>query len=165
MMAEGQSVLALRALARLPKSMTTVTGWRQDRMTPRLSPFPKGRPAPPGGYWRSLFCQGGSQNFLLLAQVQENREDYRAWLCVQSAGTWQVLVRLEYHGNHPGLHVHDWCGVPQPPGGAQSIEMPNKRPRQHLKGRQRKPLTKGLFWTYALNLFRIDAVKQQEELW
>jgi hypothetical protein len=78
---------------------------------PAVQSFPEEPPRTPGGFWRSVTSLSNEHKFMLLVQVQEYREDFKAWLAREEGSGWQVLVRLEYHGNHPGLHVHDWCGA------------------------------------------------------
>lgn len=102
---------------------------------------------------------------MVFAQVQEGRENFKACLALESEGAWQVLVRLECHGSHPGLHVHDWCGTTQPPTGGRSFEAPNRRPRIGSRHRRTQMLSRASFWKLALRCFRVIAYgSEQEEL-
>jgi hypothetical protein len=124
-----QTIVDVKSLVRAPKRVTgEATRWRTEPISPRFRFFPKSRPAPPGGVWRSVTSLSNEHKFMLLVQVQEFREDFKAWLAREEGSGWQVLVRLEYHGNHPGLHVHDWCGAAPLLTGARSIGAPNRRP-------------------------------------
>jgi len=151
-------------LVRLPKAPEgEPTRWRIDVITPRFSPFPKSRPSPPGGMWRSLIATAEGHRFMVFAQAQEERENFKACLALERDGVWQVLVRLEYHGGHPGLHIHDWCGTP-PPIGGKSFEAPNRRPRAGSRHRRVKTLTRANFWRLALDCFRVIPFARQGEL-
>ncbi len=146
----------LKTLVRLPKLATDgPTLWRNDPISPRLSPFPKTRPAPAGGVWRSLTAAAETQMFMVFSQVQEGRENFKAYLALEQDGVWQVLVRLENHGGHPGLHVHDWCGTGEPPIGGKSFEAPNRRPKASSWHRHTEVLSRASFWKLALDLFRV----------
>lgn len=102
---------------------------------------------------------------MIFAQVQEGRENFKACLALEQAGGWQVLVRLESHGNHPGVHVHDWCGTPQPPIGGRSFEAPIRRPLARAKHRRLEALSRASFWRLALDAFRVIPYgSDQEEL-
>jgi hypothetical protein len=158
--------MTLKSLVLLPKRVVSApTRWRSDTVIPRLSPFPKSRPAPPNGVWRSTEARTADHAFMVFAQVQESREDFKAWLALRQADVWQVLVRLVNHGNHPGLHVHDWCGAPQPPIGGRSIDAPHRRPKAGHRHRRSEILSRATFWKLALNCFRvIPSGSDQEEL-
>ncbi len=156
----------LKSMVLMPKQSAALpTRWRADAIVPRLSPFPKSRPAPPNGAWRSLLAGAKGYRFMVFAQVQEGRENFKACLALEQSGIWQVLVRLESHGGHPGLHVHDWCGTPQPPIGGKSFDAPNRRPRSRSHHRRIYPLTRATFWRLALDCFRVvPSGSDQEEL-
>ena len=102
---------------------------------------------------------------MVFVQVQEHRDDFKAWLALKQDDTWRVLVRLEYHGSHPGLHVHDWCGEAQPPIGGRSIDAPIRRPGTAARHRRTEPYSRAAFWKLALDSFQvIPFASDQEDL-
>ena len=112
-----------------------------------------------------MIVHAAAGRFIIFAQVQEGREDFKAFLAVDREDAWQVLVRLEYHGNHPGLHVHDWCGAGEVSVGGKSFEAPNRRPRTGKRHRRTDVLSRASFWKLALNRFRVIPYgSYQEEL-
>jgi len=112
-----------------------------------------------------LIATAAEQRFMVFVQVQEGRENYKAILALEQGTAWQVLVRLENHGGHPGLHVHDWCGAHQPPIGGKSFEALNRRPKASSRHRRVVPLSRAIFWKLALDHFRVLPLgSEQEEL-
>ena len=154
----------LKALVHLHKEADApATRWRTDEIQPRYSPYPKTRRPPANGSWRSLIASAGNDQFMVFAQVQEHRENFKAWLALRHGEEWRILVRLEYHGDHPGLHVHDWCGVKAPPIGGKSIDAPHRRPATGARHRQCEVPTKTSFWMLALNTFRVIPYGTEQE--
>lgn len=154
----------VRLFLSLPKKATEpAMRWRSDPIVPRLGPFPKTRPAPPGGVWRSLRALADEHRFMVFAQVQEGRENFKACLALEQDSSWRILIRLEYHGSHPGLHIHDWCGA-VPPLGGKSFEAPYRRPKVGFFHRRVEVPSRATFWTLALNCFRVAPKGEQGEL-
>jgi len=111
-----------------------------------------------------VFADTVGHDFMVFAQVQERRDDFKAWLALKQSDGWRVLVRLESHGNHPGVHVHDWCGVVNPPFGGQSIAAPYRRPKARNKHRRKLDFNRATFWDFALAHFRVTQSHEQGEL-
>ena len=102
---------------------------------------------------------------MVFVQVQERRENFKACLAVEQGSDRRVLVRMEFHGSHPGLHIHDWCGTDDPPIGGRSFEAPNRRPLGPSRHRQQMPPSLAGFWKLALDRFRvIPYASEQEDL-
>lgn len=162
----GQTSAELKALVHVLKTPEALaTRWRADTINPRHSPFPKSRPAPPGGVWRSVVAKAGEHRFMVFAQVQEARENFKACLAVEHESEWRVLVRMEFHGGHPGLHIHDWCSNDDPPVGGRSFEAPYRRPLARSRHRQLGVPSLSGFWKLALDRFRvIPYASEQEDL-
>lgn len=137
------------------KPVDLATQWRTDPIPPRASPFPKSRVAPANGAWRSLTVSDGKEEFLVLTQAQDDWENYKSLLAVRDGEAWQVLVRLEYHGSHPGLHIHDWCGESEMPSGPRSMNPPSRRPDIRQRHRHRRRFNRATFWHLTLEKFGV----------
>jgi hypothetical protein len=59
--------------------------------------------------WR-LSCDTGCEYRLLVA-FDPSKQQYRAWLGMQSGSDQALLARLEYHPSHKGWHCHIKCGL------------------------------------------------------
>jgi hypothetical protein len=161
-----QTIVDVKSPVRAPKRVTgEATRWRTDPISPRFSPFPKSRPAPPGGVWRSVTSLSNEHKFMLLVQVQEFREDFKAWLAREEGSGWQVLVRLEYHGSPRPTRsrlvwrrpVTDRCPLDRR---AQSSTDSASKHRHMLP-----TLSRAGFWGMALKYFRVIPYGSgQEEL-
>ena len=76
-------------------------------------------------------------------------------------GKGSLVVRLEHHGTHPGLHVHTSCqrsGIAVGPGGLDGlVRIPTvERPTYH---RRKNAWTVNSFWHFALRFFRVEEEK------
>jgi len=141
------------------------TRWSSEAVPPRLSPFVKSRPVPPAGEWRAAKASGMEGNFILLVQIQGQYDNFEAWLIHERDDGKRVIARLEHHGDHPGLHVHDWCGAPGVPPGPPSIQAPNRRPRaRRLHRRDTVQWSRETFWLAACKRFSFEiGARQQRE--
>jgi hypothetical protein len=99
----------------------------------------------------------------VFAQVQEGRENFKAVLALEHNGGWQILIRLEFHGSHPDLHIHDWCGTEEVPPGGRSFDAPHRRPRARTRHRQTATMTRAGFWKLALERFRVLPFGAEQE--
>ena len=97
------------------------------------------------------------------AEVQEGRENFKAILAVEGEAEWRVLARLEFHGSHPGLHIHDWCGIETPPIGGRSIDAPYRRPPARTYHRRMNTPSRAAFWRLALDCFRVIPYGSEQE--
>ena len=96
-----------------------------------------------------------AHTFIILVQVQEGWENYKAILALRHENVWQMLLRFESHGSHPGLHVHDWCGTENVPLGGKSVDAPNRRPKAESEHRRTPTLSRADFWKLALDQFNV----------
>lgn len=144
-----------RFIGRRPKRIISATEWRRDNLPPRYSVFPRTRPMRGGWEWRCAQLACGSDSYLLLAQVLEPYDDWKAWLIAVTPER-RVVARLEAHGDHPGLHVHADCDPANLAAGPESIEQLGRRPAAGAWHRRQHTWTKEQFWVYACRFFRVE---------
>jgi len=119
------------------KTITKAGDWRSGadgnandrRMTKRSFPLDNKRGYILGNQWwwrvDELDC-GGVTGRLLVAYRQD-KPNYQAWLSIErSPGSHTVVACLEYHGDHPGWHIHSKC--------APLADFDAKTSRQRNKG-------------------------------
>lgn len=105
----------IRAFMRLPKSITKAGEWKcgalkpQQKMTKTSFLLAPRRPFILGNdwHWRIDDLQCGPYAGRLLIAYHLGKGNYLGWLAVERVpGEWAVVACLEYHGDHPGWHVH-----------------------------------------------------------
>jgi hypothetical protein len=153
--------MRIRKLVSEPKVLTSDTNWRSDDMQHRYSwILEKTEPVRAGWRWRSATAAGpGGREYLLLTQCNPIRDQWKAWLIFRtSSGQASLVSRLEYHGTHPGLHVHADCergGFAGPSSIDHLARIPpvNRRHRRKITWREQS------FWDQARLHFRIKHPK------
>lgn len=146
-------VRALLRVAKTPRDPSP--GWLAEPIPPGAFIFPKQRRPPADGAWRSLRLKAGMRDFSLLVLSQPDLHEIKAWLAYKFDGAWYVIARMEQHGDHPGIHVHDCCGLPIPPGPPSISAANNRRPRGRGFHRSSRILSREEFYAFALKRFRI----------
>lgn len=141
------------------KQLQADTGWRTDDLTRRHAPiFPKTKPIRAGWKWRSAKVHGASGQFVLLAQCNPNRDNWKAILLkLDAEGSGSAVCRFEYHGSHPGLHAHGHCqrsGIEIGPSGLDDlVRAPKAGPATYH--RRHNAWTENGFWETTKRFFRI----------
>jgi hypothetical protein len=140
------------------KVLESDSGWRSDDLTPRNAPiFIKTKPIRAGWQWRSAKAIGQSGNFILLAECNARRANWKSMLMfVNPDRTASVIARFEQHGSHPGLHMHSDCRRSGIEIGATSIDgllrIPNAASDSHH--RRVSSWTENSFWEASKRFFR-----------
>lgn len=156
---DGVIIPGVRALLRMSKTPRDPSrGWQVEPIPPGAFIFPKQRRPPPDGAWRGLRLKAGERDFSLLVLSQPDLNEIKAWLAYKHDGAWYVIARLEQHGDHPGIHVHDCCGLPMPPGPPSISAANNRRPRGRAFHRLNHILSREEFYAFVLKRFRIRSV-------
>ncbi|KAB7647686.1 hypothetical protein [Polymorphobacter fuscus] len=101
------------------KTITKAGEWRCGALNPKGKMHKGSFPLGKRGYilgnqwhWRvdELDC-GGVPGRLLVA-YRLDKVNYQAWLSIErSPGIHTVVASLEYHGDHPGWHLHSKCAA------------------------------------------------------
>lgn len=154
--------MRIRKIIAEHKVMESDTNWRTDDLQHRYSwVFEKTKPMRAGWKWRSVTVTSGTGNeYLFLTQCNPIRDQWKAWLIYRtSSGQASLVSRLEYHGNHPGLHVHAHCergGLEQ---GPSSIDHLARIPPVERRHRRKNTWREQTFWEQARLHFRIKHPK------
>ena len=102
--------MRVRELVRKRKALVAQTEWSHNDLPPRHAPvYTRTKPIRAGWQWRSARAIAGQVTFILLAECNIGRENYKAVLMIETEGGYSVVARFEDHGSHPGAHVHTHC--------------------------------------------------------
>lgn len=146
----------LRWLVAERKQILTDTGWRHDDLPPRLSGiYPKTRPIRAGWEWRSVLTSGSAYKHIFLTQINEDRDNWLAWLVAISPAGGSIICRYEYHGSHPGFHLHAHCERGGIETGPATINGLLRIPGASSAGMV-TTIRRDSFWERAREKFRID---------
>ncbi|WP_207903838.1 hypothetical protein [Martelella mediterranea] len=145
------------------KSEQSDTGWRDGPIGPKFTGglYKKSLNIGPAWKWRSAVATDGEKEYILLCRVNEQKDNWKAWLILSTESGASVVSRFEDHGNHPGIHIHAHCersGIEDGPtsiGGL--IRIPAAASRQ--RSTRRRATTPEIFWRLAADHFRITFVQ------
>jgi len=138
------------------KSILSDSGWRHDDLPHRASGiYPKARPIRAGWEWRSVVTGGSVCEHIFLCQINEGKDNWKAWLIAMLPDGASVLARYEYHGDHPGFHLHAHCERGGIETGPTSINGLVRIPRAPSGGTV-TTIRRDAFWERARRKFRID---------
>jgi hypothetical protein len=91
--------------------------------------------------WRVIQFSALGETCRLLIVYNADKEQYRATLAIERDRDMIVIASLEFHGTHPGWHLHGACGdVGAHPVGSlrgplqRRFPMPRTTHRRHLFG-------------------------------
>jgi len=142
------------------------TGWSINDLPPRHAPiFAKTRPIRAGWKWRSARAEGVADNhileepvrsYILTAICNPSRDNWKAFLIVETADGPSVVGRFEYHGSHPGIHIHTHCERCGIEIGGSGLDNLVRVPPAGQFHRRVNAWTEGTFWTAAKRFFRIE---------
>ena len=149
--------MRVRHLVRQAKTITSDTGWRDDALPPRHSGvYLRTRPAKPDWKWRSAQGHCDQNEYILLCEVNEAKDNWRGWLIRKLGDEGSIVARYEYHGSHPGIHVHADCMRGGVESGPSSIKVALRIPAVSSDRMRLPPSRRDLFWDTARRYFRMD---------
>lgn len=147
------------------KVQIKTTDWRTEDIQPRHAPcFTKTHPIRGGWEWKSatLKSEDGSKEYVLLCKCHIQKDDWKSVLILKNADGSSVVSRFEFHGDHPGLHVHANCengGILNGPTGmSESSRIPNG----DKFTRRKNAWTKITFWEASKRFFRVLPVVNEQ---
>lgn len=147
--------MRVRHLVAEPKTISSDTGWRLDDMAPRFSGlYAKTKPIRAGWQWRSALALSAQKEYIFLVQGHEEKDNWGAWLVLKTEGGCSLVARFEYHGSHPGFHVHADCERGGIEEGTGSINDLVRIPKA-TSGGAVITLRRDKFWEHARVKFRV----------
>ena len=150
--------MRVRHLIEKTKIVKSDTGWSQNDMPPRYSPiYSKSRPIRAGWKWRSSHCHAAdiATDFILTALCNVRRDNWQAYLMVETDAGHSVVARFESHGSHPGLHGHSHCDRGGIEIGASGLDNLVRCPPANEVHRHTNAWTEATFWEAARRFFRV----------
>jgi hypothetical protein len=152
--------MRVRNLIKERKTQQSDTDWRRDDMQPRHAPvFTRTRPIRSGWRWRSARANSAERQYILNALCNPARDNWQATLILYAEAGASVVGRYEYHGSHPGLHVHADCERGGLELGSNSIDNLPRRPPALSFRRRTSAWTENSFWEAARRFFRVEERK------
>jgi hypothetical protein len=152
--------MRVRCLIKERKTQESDTDWRRDDMQPRYAPvFARTRPVRSGWQWRSAKAESIERKYILNALCNPMRGNWQAILILCTDTGASVIGRYEYHGSHPGLHVHADCERGGLELGSISIDNLSRRPSAQSFRRRTTAWTANTFWEAARRFFRVEERK------
>jgi hypothetical protein len=158
--------MRVRRLIATPKLQTSDTGWSANDMPPRHCPiYTKTRPIRAGWKWRSAACEVGGTRHFLVALCNTRRDNWQAFLIVDTTIGVSVVARFEHHGSHPGLHGHAHCDRGGVETSASGLDGLVRTPPSGAVHRRTNAWTEQTFWEAARRFFRVtDNMAGQRQL-
>lgn len=110
--------MVLREFVRAAKTVVDSGKWVTSvKRLPRTGgPFPmsrsRGLPLGAGWRWRLLRIEAAGSLFRVMLAYRVAKPEFLALVGADIGGDTLVLGALEYHGTHPGWHVHAACRQP-----------------------------------------------------
>lgn len=149
--------MRVRHLISQPKYIDSETTWSTEDLRPRHAPiYPKTKPIRAGWTWRSARCVSVSEDYVLLAECNPSRDNWKAMLLLEATGGWSAVGRFEFHGSHPGLHVHSDCDRSGLEPGPRSIDGLTRIPGAKAFHRRLGAWTEHSFWEAAKRFFHVE---------
>lgn len=154
--------MRVRHLIASQKELLSDTDWQTADLQPRYAPiFPKTTPIRAGWKWRSAKASEGSKEYILLAKCNPRRDNWQAFLMLNTDEGASVIGRFEHHGSHPGLHAHAHCersGIEIGPRGLDDlVRIPTAGSKSYH--RRTNAWTESGFWEAAKTFFRVSELK------
>ena len=155
---EAVKPMRIRKMVAEEKLLESDTQWREEDLPPRHSCiFDKTKPVRAGWKWRSTTVRGAQGEYVFLTQCNPRKDEWKAWLIYKTlTGNASLVSRLEYHGSHPGLHVHGHCARGGIEEGASSIDGLVRIPSANKTHRRVNTWREDAFWELARKHFRIN---------
>lgn len=121
--------MRLRQFVKLPKTVISAGMWTDKPMKKSAPPFAmsSSKPNRLGNLWRwrlvkfMIADNGGQCSGRMLIAYQREKQQYQAWAGLETPKGMLLLGRLEWHGSHPGWHVHALC-TDMPPSAAGIVK-------------------------------------------
>jgi len=134
------------------KTIESDTKWQTKDIPPKHYPiYKKSYPSRANWKWRSLKLKGNN-NYVLLLRCNPVKDNWQAVLMLISASQSFPVNRYEYHGSHPGAHVHSTCDNVEQTIMDNWIRIPKSGDIHRRSGKNYSELS---FYSECVKLFRI----------
>jgi hypothetical protein len=135
------------------KTIESDTKWQTKDIPPKHYPiYKKSYPSRSGWIWRSLRLKSNTSEYVLTLRCNPVKDNWQAVLMVVSTSQSFAINRYEYHGSHPGTHVHSGCDNLDKTEMSDWIRIPNSADTHR---RRDKNYTESSFYSECVKLFRI----------
>lgn len=153
--------MRVRHLSMCKKAMKSDTLWSDKDMAPKHAPiYTKTKPMRAGWKWRSSRALGNDgHEYIMFAECNPFRDKWNARLLLELPEGVSVVARFEFHGSHPGLHVHAHCERGGVEAGASGLDNLARIPKADAVHRRTSKWTEKTFWEAAKRFFRIEEQK------
>lgn len=132
------------------KKIESDTNWQTKDIPPKHFPiYKKSYPNRASWKWRSLRLKGENTDFCLFLHCNPFKDQWKAYLMKEDI----PLVRYEYHGSHPGIHIHSSCNDVEKTHMNQWIRLPDNN---RLHRRANENYTESRFYSECIKVFRIN---------
>ena len=149
--------MRVRHIVSARKTLVSETTWDTSGIPPRHAPiYTRSKPIRAGWRWKSARLKTDAQSFILLAECNPLRDNWKVMLLINVDDEVSVIGRLEHHGSHPGLHLHshcDRCGIER---GASGMDNLRRWPQIGRNHRRNVAWTEGTFWETAKRFFHVE---------
>lgn len=146
-------------LIKTPKRIVDFGTWENGRVRQSLFPTHAPMPVPTGSRWRCLqLSTRGDDDLRLLILVNNERNNFHAWLGAMQDARLYVISAFEAHAGEPGLHCHALCGRALP-SYSGSIRYPGimRAPKPGAMHRRTVAVwCEATAWRESMRFYRID---------
>lgn len=159
--------MRVRRLISERKSPSGESGdWSTNDLPPRwCSIYERSRTTRAGWQWRSLRARANGRDYLAVAQCNPRRDNWKSVLILETDAGPSVVARFEYHGSHPGNHVHSNCATSGLEVGVVGMDNLGRIPSIKNHHRRTEAFTPSSFWRATRDFFRIETPSgEQSEL-
>lgn len=150
--------MRVRHLVAQHKVLSGDTGWKDEDIPPRYTGvYSKTRPNRAGWRWRSAVAATEHNEYIFFTHIHVEKDKWNSWLVSKLDDGCSIVARFEYHGSHPGVHLHAHCdrgGIEVGPGSIDGLaRIPKSSVGPEIE------LTPDRFWNLARERFRIEFPK------
>lgn len=139
------------------KALRSDSQWSTSDLRPKHAPiYSKTKPIRAGWKWRSARAESETAKYILIAECNPSRDNWKAVLIVEEDAGHSVVARYEYHSSHPGLHAHAHCVRSGVETGTSGLDNLARFPSNDQPHRRTQAWTENTFWEAAKSFFRIE---------
>jgi hypothetical protein len=130
-------------------------------MPPKHAPiYSKTKPIRAGWQWKSakINCDVETE-YMLVDEINQKRDNWKAFLIVETQTGYSVVARFEHHSSHPGVHAHAHCERGGLETGLTGLDNLSRIPKAGRFHRRTNAWTETTFWEAAKRFFCVNDPK------